>query len=103
MAANFAASYTEDGMTNWSIPTRDEAKLMRTAIGLDKLESINAVLKANNIPQLNVGESDKGESIRYLCDDATFTYVWDGTSISKIGAKRTYNLRLTKRVKVVTK
>lgn len=103
MAANFAASYTEDGMTNWSIPTRDEAKLMRTAIGLDKLESINAVLKANNIPQLNVGESDKGESIRYLCDDATFTYVWDGTSISKSGTKRTYNLRLIKRVKVVTK
>lgn len=103
MAANFAASYTEDGMTNWSIPTRDEAKLMRTAIGLDKLGSINAVLKANNIPQLNVGESDKGESIRYLCDDATFTYVWDGTSISKSGTKRTYNLRLIKRVKVVTK
>ncbi|MBO5871648.1 MAG: hypothetical protein J6Q75_03270 [Bacteroidaceae bacterium] len=103
MAANFAASYTEDGMTNWSIPSRDEAKLMRTAIGLDKLEYINAVLKANNIPQLNVGESDKGESIRYLCDDATFTYVWDGTSISKSGTKRTYNLRLIKRVKVVTK
>ena len=103
MAANFAASYTEDGITNWSIPTRDEANLMRTAIGLDKLESINAVLKANNIPQLNVGESDKGESIRYLCDDATFTYVWDGTSISKSGTKRTYNLRLIKRVKVVTK
>ena len=103
MAANFAASYTEDGMTNWSIPTRDEAKLMRTAIGLDKLESINAVLKANNIPQLNIGESDKGESIRYLCDDATFTFVWDGTSISKSGTKRTYNLRLIKRVKVVVK
>ena len=103
MAANFAASYTEDGMTNWSIPTRDEAKLMRTAIGLDMLESINAVLKANNIPQLNIGESDKGESIRYLCDDATFTFVWDGTSLSKCGAKRTYNLRLVKRVKVVVK
>ncbi len=103
MAANFAASYTEDGMTNWSIPTRDEAKLMRTAIGLDMLESINAVLKANNIPQLNIGESDKGESIRYLCDDATFTFVWDGTSVSKCGTKRTYNLRLVKRVKVVVK
>lgn len=103
MAANFAASYAEDGMTNWSIPTRDEAKLMRTAIGLDMLETINAVLKANNIPQLNIGESDKGESIRYLCDDATFTFVWDGTSVSKCGTKRTYNLRLVKRVKVVVK
>ena len=103
MANNIRTSYTEDGIEQWTIPTRDEAKLMRTAIGLDRLSSTNAVLTANSFVPLAVGEQTDGNKVRYLCDDATYTYAWDGTTTSKVGTKRTYYLRLVKRIKVVVK
>lgn len=103
MAKDFVNTYKEDGLGGWHIPTRDEAKLMRTTIGLEALEKTNSVLSANAISPLATGEDDAGEKIRYLCDDATYTFAWDNTTVSKVGTKRTYHMRVVKRLKVVKK
>ena len=100
MAQRIQSNYTEDDITNWKIPTREEAKLLRAAIALDKLTATNDVLAANNLSTLSTGETENGDKIRYLCDDATYSYSWDNTTTSKAGAKRTYFLRLVKRIKV---
>lgn len=100
MAIDIIKDYCEDNLSGWSIPTRDEAKLMRTAIGAENITVTNEVLSANAIPILQSGKDAKGNSIRYLCDDATYSYVWDATNISKCGTKRTYHLRAVKKVKV---
>lgn len=103
MATELVTSYTEEGLKNWSIPTREEAKVMYSNIGMEALTNTNSTLISNNIAPLSIGEDEKGTKIRYLCDDATFTYAWDNTNISKAGTKRTYHLRAVKRVKVVKK
>ncbi len=101
MAASLVKDYREEELTGWNIPTRDEAKLMKAAIGGERVTSTNAVLAANALPILQVGDDGDGNTIRYLCDDATYSYVWDGTTISKCGTKRTYHLRAVKRIYVV--
>lgn len=103
MAKDFVNTYIEDGLEGWHIPTRDEAKLMRTTIGLETLDKTNSVLSANAISPLATGDDEVGDKVRYLCDDATFTFAWDNTSVSKVGTKRTYHLRVVKRLKVVKK
>lgn len=101
MAESVVRDYSEGELSGWSIPTRDDAKLMRVSIGNEHIATTNALLSANAIPVLQVGEDFDGNTIRYLCDDATYSYVWDGSTISKCGTKRTYYLRAVKRVKVV--
>lgn len=101
MAASLMKDYCEEELTGWDIPTRDEAKLMKAAIGGERVTSTNAVLAANALPILQVGDDADGNAIRYLCDDATYSYAWDGSTISKCGAKRTYHLRAVKRINVV--
>lgn len=103
MATNLVNSYAEESITGWNIPTRNEAKLMRSTIGLDALMATNRVLQANGVTTIDSGEDEEGTKVRYLCDDATYSFVWDGTSLAKCGAKRTYNLRAVKRVQVIIK
>ena len=102
MATDITSSYNEGEIKGWSIPTRDEAKLMRTSIGLDHLSKTNTLLSSNNIPPLASGEQEDGNKVRYLCDDAAYTYAWNSTTTSKSGSKRTYHLRLIKRIRVKT-
>lgn len=100
MAVDIIKDYCEDNLSRWSIPTRDEVKLMRAAIGAENITATNEVLSANSIPILQSGKDTEGNSIRYLCNYATYSYVWDATNISKCGTKRTYHLRAVKRIKV---
>lgn len=100
MAVDIIKDYCEDNLSGWSIPTRADAKLMRTAIGAEHITITNEVLSANAVPILQSGKDSEGNSIRYLCDDATYSFVWDATNISKCGTKRTYHLRAVKKVKV---
>ena len=100
MASDIAVAYREDDLEGWHIPTRDEAKLMHLFVGLESLDETNEALYAYNLVPLSVGENATGEKVRYLCDDATYTYVWDATMMSKAGTKRTYHLRLVKWVRV---
>lgn len=102
MATDITSSYNEGEIKGWRIPTRDEAKLMRTSIGLDHLSKTNSLLSSNSIPPLASGEQEDGNKVRYLCDDAAYTYAWNSTTTSKSGSKRTYHLRLIKRIRVKT-
>lgn len=100
MATTIVSDYCEEDLSGWSIPKRDDVKLMRAAVGNDNLTLTNSLLEANSIPALQVGDDAKGNAIRYLCDDGTYSYVWDGSTISKSGTKRMYHLRAVKRVGV---
>ena len=101
MAAEIAAAYTEGGLSGWRIPTRREVVKMCAALGNTTLEETNAFLTANEIVPLSIGTDDEtGNTIRYLCDDAGFTFKWDSEgSPSKAGSKRGYHLRLVNSVR----
>lgn len=96
--------YAEEELTGWSIPTSDEAKTIRAAIGNTWLGDTNATLVANGLTPLSDNVTDdNGNNVRYLCESATRAFVWNvatSNAISKAGSKRTYYLRAVKRVKV---
>ena len=98
MAADTASSYTEGELSEWRIPTRQEANKMCTTLGNTVLEETNAFLSANGIPPLGTGKDTETKNlIRYLCDDAEFSFKWDSEGTpSKAGSKRGYHLRLVK-------
>ena len=101
MATSIVEAYTENGIDGWKIPTRDEARLINYAIGGDKIDETSQKLNTYGIPTLSIGEDmESGSKIRYLCDDANYSFNWDDISISKCGSKRTYHLRAVKRIRV---
>ena len=102
MAANIVDTYVEGNINGWKIPTRDEAKLMRNVIGGSNLEATNDMFTIHGIATLSTGEDvESGNKVRYLCDDANYSFIWDDTSVSKCGSKRTYHLRAVKRIRVM--
>lgn len=107
LALEVVAEYEEDGLTGWSIPTKDEAKLMRGFIGNDSLLETNRFLASQDIVGLSDNmEDEDGNKVRYLCENAKMAFVWDvqtSNTISKCGTKRTYYMRAIKRVKVALK
>ncbi len=103
MATSIVNDYSEGGLMGWSIPTRDDVKLMKLILGDELIEETNDMLTTYAMPILQVGEGADGNTIRYLCDDATYSFVWNGSNISKCGSKRNYHLRAIKKVRVVKK
>lgn len=101
MAAEIAAAYTEGDLTGWRIPTRREVNKMCATLGYITLEETNTFLSTNGIVPLSTGtESETKNTIRYLCDDAAFSFTWDSEgSPSKAGSKRGYHLRLVNSVR----
>ena len=101
MAANIVETYVEGDINGWKIPTRDEAKLMRNILGESNLQATNDIFTTHGIATLSTGEDvESGNKVRYLCDDANYSFIWDDTSVSKCGSKRTYHLRAVKRFRV---
>ena len=100
LAQGTAETYTEGNLNNWRIPTKDEAYLMCDIIGKDFLEITNGTLKHNDLPILSTGKIGS-TGIRYLCNDAESSFVWDEYSLAACGAKRTYHLRVVKTVKLI--
>lgn len=102
-ATELASAYQEGELTDWSIPSKEEAKTLQSAIGGDRLSATNLTLKKKGASLLIDNEKDaEGNNVRYLCENGSYTFTWNaGTSkISKAGSKRSYYLRLVKRVKV---
>lgn len=100
-AAEIVAAYVEGSIDGWKIPTRDEAKLMRNVLGDSNLPATNELLATHGMATLSFGEdTENGNKVRYLCDDANNSFSWDGTSVTKCGSKRTYHLRAVKRIRV---
>lgn len=104
MASEIAAAYTEGELTGWRIPTRREVVKMCAALGNTTLEETNEFLTTNGITPLSTGtEVGTKNTIRYLCDDAEFTFKWDSEgSPTKAGGKRSYHLRLVNSVRFST-
>lgn len=102
-ATGIAANYTEFGLSSWNIPTEEEARKLRNAYLSDATLFDNLLTEAKASPI--VLNDDKGNNIRYLCDEAKSTYSFKaGNSynpIKEAGAKvTTYHLRLIKKVRV---
>jgi len=100
-ATSIASSYSENGLSEWSIPSKEIASTLKTTYNGTNLSIINNVMsQAGGENLLEVEES--GSNARYLCEDAkyTFTFKSGSSSITQGGTSTTYRLRLVKKVHV---
>ena len=63
-AVNYAAEYKEDGESNWSIPTKEEAAILARNFNGEALETVNRLLESIRATQIYV--EVQGKKIRYL-------------------------------------
>ena len=100
-AQSVADSYIETDMDNWTVPTKEQASILKGLYYDEELSSLNATIESAGGVTLSV-EDEKGSNVRYLCEDATYTFVFkNNSSITKAGATvSTYHLRLVKVVQV---
>ena len=95
------AAYSEGALSGWSVPSKDEASLLKKRYG-------GAFEDLNNTIELLGGEaitiSDKSNNSRYLCEEGTKTFNFaESGSITTAGMKVKYRLRLVKKVHLVVK
>lgn len=102
MATDLATAYTEfDLLTGWRIPTEAEARY------LSKLYRDNPDLFPQALSQAQadpiVLTDDRGNNLRYLCQDAQKTYGFNSTSVTNAGATvKTYHLRLVRTLPIAS-
>jgi len=99
-AAEYAVSYKEGELTDWRIPTREEAVALSAYWRGEKLNTINATLR--ELHESEIYDKVEGRSAAYLCDEArsVFSFVENGR-VRKAGKSvSTYLLRLVKTVHV---
>lgn len=108
-ALSIAAKYAEGNDTigllaGWTIPSKEEAMLLRSLYEGSATYALNELLNQLSMPTIETN-TDKGAVIRYLCNDGehTFTFASGSSTISKAGSKATYHLRLVKRIHVKRK
>lgn len=104
-AAIMAQGYTELDLSDWRIPSTDQAKRLRDTYGsnLPAFEQLNALLRSIEASEIQLQTGN--DNARYLCDDGlkSFSFV-SGTTISSAGTKATnYRLRLLRTLRVTTK
>ena len=101
-AATIASEYEEEGLAGWTIPTKEEATMMRDIYGVES----NLTILNDNISQmggtaLSVVDSSS-KNVRYLCEAATYTYnLKTSSSVLAAGSTVKYRLRLVKKMKLV--
>ena len=104
-AESYAKAYSEAGLASWRIPTKEEATALKSGYHGDGISPLNAALENAGGKTLTQVDS-KGKNVRYLCEDALYTYSFasssDGNSlqITKAGATVKYRLRLVKTIHV---
>lgn len=105
-ATTLAAAYNEGGISGWRIPTKDEADLIKAYCGgITLINEFNDLLaEAGGDALTGNGNDSHGESVRYLCDTAAYSYDLKSTSNAnrEAGGTRTYYLRTVKTVHVTT-
>lgn len=101
-AKEIAAQYEENGLSGWIIPTRNDGMALNRLYSYDNNRAlINSALETcggTGLIQMS-GTS----AVRYLCEDAEYTYSYKSATITKAGEKTTYYLRLVKYLKFVKK
>ena len=98
-----ASSYSEHGLTNWTIPTEAQARLLyasysnaHTTDNGNKLDS--AISQAGGTP---IVLKEGANNIRYLCQEATKTFSFYQNRVIAAGATvKTYHLRLVHEVHI---
>lgn len=105
-ASTLATAYSEGGISGWRIPTKDEAVLIKAqCAGIVPISHFNDLLAEGGGDALTGGGNDNhGNTVRYLCEGATYSYDLKSTSSSntQAGGTRTYYLRIVKTVHVAT-
>lgn len=99
-ANTLCSHYEENGLGEWSIPLSSEAKNLQELYNETSLEELNkTITSAGGKPIQSLNE--RGEYIRYLCEDASYTFAWKPSGgTSKAGTKTLYSLRLVKRITI---
>lgn len=99
-AVNYAAEYKEDGESNWSIPTKEEAAILARNFNGEALEAVNRLLESIRATQIYV--EVQGKKTRYLCDEGRYSFVFaEKPEIRKGTTKgRNFVIRLVKHVRV---
>lgn len=91
------AAYTENGLTDWRIPTADEMKTIATTVGSAyNITGVNSTLTGADGDALT-------SSAKYLCEDGTKVFTMGANasaSAADAAAGTTYKLRAVKTVKV---
>ena len=99
-AVNYAAEYKEDGESNWSIPTKEEAAILARNFNGEALETVNRLLESIRATQIYV--EVQGKKIRYLCDEGRYSFMFAEKSEIRKGSTKSRNfvIRLIKHVRV---
>lgn len=102
-ATEIAASYVENGLTGWSIPTTREAKALAEAYNGATLNVLNQLIRKAGGQDIEVESGNK--RVRYLCENATATYTFhsDNRVLSAGEKVKNYHLRLVKRLHLTVK
>lgn len=99
LATDIASSYTEYDLTNWRIPTTEEARQLYQLYQTHEDDLLSLLTEADADPI--VLTDTKGNNLRYLCEGATKTYSFTSNQIKDAGATvKTYRLRLVRTVKI---
>ena len=103
-AKDLAAEYSEDGLSEWRIPSKDEARLIADQYFMDdQLNDLNTILKQNGGDTMGDGDDNflPSTNYRYLCENGIYSFVVGKSgTVSSAGSSRTYCLRLVKTIKV---
>ena len=103
-AKDLAAEYSEDGLSEWRIPSKDEARLIADQYFMDdQLNDLNTILKQNGGDTIGDGDDNflPSTNYRYLCENGIYSFVVGKSgTVSSAGSSRTYCLRLVKTIKV---
>ena len=98
---DFVAAYSEAGLSDWRVPTEDEARALKKAYG-GNFEELNLVVEGLSGDAITIATTSN--NARYLCADGTKTFNFaENGSITSAGTSVKYRLRLVKRVHVVVK
>lgn len=103
MASEAAQNYQEADLASWRIPTEDEARLLREQYLLASAQWNEVLVSAQG--DTIVLTNEKGDNVRYLCQDGQRTYSYKpGSSYNAVkdaGASvKDYHLRLVTTVRV---
>lgn len=103
-ALAYAAAYTEDNLSGWTIPSKEEAQMLQQSLGGENLIRLNTVLTQEGLPlfldyEPGSNPEKEPEKARYLCDNAEKSFsMAEKNSPTKGGPKKKYRLRLIKEI-----
>ena len=98
-ATSIAQSYQEYDLSDWRIPNEGEARILSQAYRDNPDAFANLLTEAHASPVSLT--DDKGNNLRYLCENATKTYSFKLNTITNAGATvKNYHLRLVRTIHV---